>query len=230
VFGEGNAFYNPITNTIILYKDVQVENPIIINKDVNIDLNGFTLSGADGTAENPDGKTAIAVNSNDVDIEVSNSRPEEGGELKGGDGYDGTLSGINIGEAGGNGGAAIDFGTVENGKITIKENALISGGAGGDSKSGQAGNGGNAITGDDVEAVVEGTVAGGNGGLGGLAGGNGGDALDVGAGSVSIQNGSVVGGNGGSGDIGGNGGNAVAVNGDGTNDSGKVNIYGRFYP
>lgn len=226
VFGKNNAYYNPITNTIILLNDVKVENPVVISKDINIDLNGFTFSGADGTEDNPDGKTAIVVDGNDVDIEISNSKSEDGGKLKGGDGYNGMLPGESIGESGGDGGVAIDFSNSSNSSVTVKENTIVSGGNGGNSNSGQAGNGGNAIEGDKVDSLIEGTVIGGNGGHGGLAGGYGGDGLSVGAGNVVIENGTAIGGNGGSGDIGGNGGNAVAVNGDGSDTSGNVNING----
>lgn len=229
VFGEGNAIYNPATNTIVLVKDVHLEDSIQLSDDIKIDLNGNSLNGPNGTKENPDGKPAISVQDEDISIEVTNSNPQRGGAIVGGSGYDGTEPGVagGLGEAGGNGGNAIDFGSNKPGYISLGNGADVKGGEGGDSKYGEAGNGGSAITGDEVEITVDNaTAAGGNGGNGGLVGGNGGNAVDAGSGNVTVNNGDVTGGNGGSGDIGGNGGTAIAVDGNGNAGSGEVTIAG----
>lgn len=228
VFGPGNAVYNPIDNTIILVNDVELKQPITIKGDVNIDLNGHTLTGPSGTKDSPDGKPAILVGSpatagEEVDVVIKNSQPQAGGAILGGAGYDSTDDATLPSSAGGNGGSAVDFGDTPS-SFTVQDDVTVAGGAGGDSKHGVAGNGGNAVEGSDVDVeATNAKLTGGAGGNGGSSGGNGGNAIEAGAGKVTLNNSSAVGGNGGNGDISGNGGSAIIVDGEGNDD---VNVSG----
>ncbi|MDD6333034.1 MAG: hypothetical protein PUB04_01055 [Clostridia bacterium] len=206
-FGENNAGYDPENKKIILYNDVQLENPLEPVSDLTIDLNGHTLTGPDGTRENPDGQPAIKM-PDGSNLKVENTSDKEGG-IYGGNGYSGQKTGQDGNpENGGNGGDAIQF--TGAGTADIGEDVNIKGGNGGNSNGADAGDGGCAIKGSDVDTTIKGSAIGGNGGNGGLTGGNGGTAIDAGDGTVDFgEECKLAGGNGGSGDTGGNGGNAL---------------------
>ncbi|MGN0319659.1 MAG: hypothetical protein ACI4D1_01990, partial [Lachnospira sp.] len=206
-FGENNAGYDPENKKIILYNDVQRENPLEPVSDLTIDLNGHTLTGPDGTRENPDGQPAIKM-PDGSNLKVENTSDKEGG-IYGGNGYSGQKTGQDGNpENGGNGGDAIQF--TGAGTADIGEDVNIKGGNGGNSNGADAGDGGCAIKGSDVDTTIKGSAIGGNGGNGGLTGGNGGTAIDAGDGTVDFgEECKLAGGNGGSGDTGGNGGNAL---------------------
>lgn len=201
VFGSNNAGYDPENKKIILYNDVLLENPIEPAGDLSLDLNGHTLTAPSGNSGNPDGQPAIKMPDNSK-LTIENTGDKEGG-IYGGNGYSGQNT-----ENGGNGGNAVEF--TGSGDVNIGNNVNIKGGNGGNSMGADAGDGGSAIEGSDINAEVNGKISGGNGGNGGLTGGNGGNAIDAGDGTVEIgQDSKINGGNGGSGDVGGNGGNAL---------------------
>ena len=50
---------NPVK--ITLNHDVKLEQPIIIDSDVTLNLNGNDIMGPDGTKDNPNGQPAISV-------------------------------------------------------------------------------------------------------------------------------------------------------------------------
>ena len=218
VFGKGNAIYNPETDEIIIIRDVDLEEPVIIKgntdgtaKDVSIDLNGNNIKGADGTKDSKDGKPAIKVEGN-VNLDIKNTS-NVSGKISGGNGYNGTEKNEDgSGENGGNGGAAIDMGT-DNSNVKIDKNVEASGGNGGNSLSGNGGNGGSGIKGENANVNTSGNVSGGNGGHGLVTGGNGGSGIDNKNGDINVIEGSVTGGRGENGDIGGNGGSAITVDG-----------------
>ncbi len=216
VFGRGNATYDEETNTIILNHDVELEDSIVIMDDVVIDLNGNGIAGPSSDKEGVDGKPAIVVAANDVELDITDTIG--GGSITGGNGFDGTT--------GSNGGNAIDFGNTTGGLIVIDQDIVISGGNGGNGINGNGGNGGDAINGKSVDADINGDVIGGNGGYGlNGQGGDGGAAIDAGSGNVLVnEEASIEGGNGGNGEIGGNGGSAIVVDGNGSADSGNIAV------
>lgn len=227
VFGKDNATYNPETGEIIIIRDVDLEEPIIIKgnadgteKNISIDLNGNSIKGADGTSESKDGKPAIKVEGN-VNLDIKNTS-NISGNVSGGNGYNETTrndDGIN--GNGGNGGTAIDMGTASS-NIKIDGNVEVEGGNGGNSLSGNGGNGGSGIKGENANVNTSGNVSGGNGGHGLITGGNGGSGIDNENGKINVSQGNVAGGNGGNGDIGGNGGSAITV--DGNNNEKNISI------
>lgn len=168
-----------------------VEIPDTYGK-VTIDLNGYKIYGADGTAENPDGGVAVeivhAAGGTGVDVTFVNNSGSAS-SIEGGDGADGTAEH----PAGGNGGIAIVIDDAANNpSVTIGANVTVVGGNGGDGWDSPYGNGGNGGeggagirdysgtgTGTPLDSTIEddGSIAGGNGGNGGdgVTPGNGGD-------------------------------------------------------
>lgn len=227
IFGKGNTTYDVETNTIILNKDVELEDTVEIPSDINIDLNGQKITGPDGTKDLPDGKPAIKVTGDDVDLGITDSSEAKGGSIQGGNGASGGNTSTGGSSEAGNGAPAIDYGT-GNGKLDIGEGTNISGGNGGDSSTGSAGDGGNAVDAPNADINLDGSASGGNGGSGNTYGGNGGAGVNSGNGNVNInENGQASGGNGGSGNVGGNGGNGITADGSGSqpgSGNGKVNV------
>ena len=162
---------------------------------VTIDLNGYDMIGADGTAGTDttpggDGQGAIRIVAGKEDGSVTRlSIITTGGDtlVKGGDGGNGT--------PGGNGAAAIEVtGECRSGVlIDVGIGVTVRGGKGGASTSGDGGTGGAGISGD--VGINEGTIIGGDGGC--SEHGHGGDGgLGV-TGDVGINDGVISGGQGG---------------------------------
>jgi len=184
----GGAAVESPTGTVKLVADVDLTTePIIIDDDVVIDLNGHTINA-------PDGKPAIQVGEGDVTIQDS-SDPDSG-SIIGGSGSEGQPGAPGIENKG-------------DGTVTI-EGGTVSGGTGGIDGDGGAGI---KNTGDGDVVIDGGTVTGGSGG-GGEPGGKGGSGIEnTGSGKVSIDGGKVEGGTGtGTGE----GGDGVGNTGDGS--------------
>lgn len=184
----GGAAVESPEGTVKLVADVNLtDNPLIIDDDVIIDLNGHTIMG-------PEDKPAIQIEGGDVTIKDS-SDPDSGFII------------------GGNGGEAKPGapGIENNGSGTITiEGGSVFGGSGGKDGDGGAGikNSGNGNV-----VIKGGEVNGGTGGFG-EPGGKGGSGIEnTGNGKVNMEDGKVEGGSGGNG---GNGGNGVTNAGDGT--------------
>ena len=193
----GGAAVESPEGTVKLVADVDLtDNPLIIDDEVIIDLNGHTIIG-------PEGKPAIQIEGGDVTIKDSSDA--DSGSIIGGSGGEPGAPGIkNKGD----------------GNITL-EGGSVFGGSGGIDGDGGAGI---ENTGNGDVVVNGGEVNGGAGGAG-ESGGKGGSGIEnTGNGKVNVEDGKVEGGSGGSGDNGGTGGNAVTNSGDGTVDvsGGKV--------
>ncbi len=176
----GGAAVESPTGTVKLVADVNLTtNPIIIDSEVIIDLNGHTIMG-------PEGKPAIQVEGGDVTIKDS-SDPDSGSVIGGNGGK---------GEPGAPG--------IENkgdGKFTLEGGTVIGGSGGTD------GDGGAGIknTGNGDVVIKGGEVNGGTGGFG-EPGGKGGSGIEnVGDGKVNMEDGKAEGGSGNNGGVGGNG-------------------------
>ncbi len=163
-----------------LVADVDLtDDPIVIDDDVTIDLNGHTVTG-------PEGKPAVQVTGGNVKIEDS-SEPDSG-SIEGGGGAEGQPGGAGV-EVSGTGSVTVGGGSVTGG----------SGGAGGEGGSGISNTGTGSVN------IESGAVTGGTGGLGEPSGAGGSGVSNSGSGSVSVTGGQVEGGPGGSGGQGGNG-------------------------
>ena len=172
--GEGHTTYKvTVTNA--------VEGPVDIPAGVAnivVDLNGQTITGANGTAGDGDGKPAITVGP-DTELTLSGQ-----GTVKGGDGADGNPAGA--------GGAGVQV--AEGGKVNVGEHVKVIGGKGGNG-TGENANGGNGGAGVDGDVGTnEGSITGGKGGDGAQPGGfsgEGGEGVsgDKGTGGGSITSG-----------------------------------------
>ncbi len=203
VFGDGATFDGGTPPVITIKKDIVLSDSIIIETDVTIDLDGHTITA-------PEGKPAIVVAKDDVDITLTGP-----GGVKGGKGPDGS--------PGGNGSPAIDFGGTSGGTATVGTGVTVTGGNGGSGAPGGGGNGGAGISGNDVDITIKGTAQGGNGGTGTTTGGTGGTGTNSGTGTTTIETGATS-----TGGAGGNGGTTGGAGGSGTNStSGDVTLNGK---
>lgn len=173
---------------------------------LTINLNDHNITGSNGTAGNPNGKTALTLGDG-YDLTITGP-----GEIIGGNGADSATG------DGGKGGIGID---AQNKELTLRNDVIVRGGQGGNGAPGE--NGGDGGAGVTLSAGVELTVLdsciyGGAGGNGGAAetgdagdGGTGGGGISVRENqigdSVLIVSSEVKGG------AGGNGGNAHAASG-----------------
>lgn len=219
IFGEDNVVYESAPKKITLQGDIYLPDSVIINNDLEIDLNGFTIKGADGKDlpnGGEDGVTPIIITSN------SNVTIEGPGVIIGGNGGDATVDGD-----GGNGADGITTtgdGTPK-GTLTITGGADIKAGNGGNGagSNGNGGKGGNGITNPngDTDIKEDSEIDGGDGGdgSGDGDGGDGGNGVESETGDTDNK-GNVNGGDGGDALGGGNGGNG----GNGTQtDTGDIN-------
>ena len=176
----GGAAVEFPTGTIVLIADVNLtDEPLVIDDDIVIDLNGHTITG-------PDGNPAIVIE--DGNVTVKDTSETDNGSVTGGSGGKGESGAPGIENKG-------------SGTVTI-EDGSVSGGSGGTDGDGGAGientGGGNVM-------VTGGEVRGGDGGNG-ETGSNGGSGIEnKGSGTVTIQDGSVQGGNGNGDGTGGSG-------------------------
>ena len=187
----GGAAVESPEGTVKLVADVDLtDNPLIIDDDVVIDLNGHTIIG-------PEGKPAIQIEGGDVTIKDSSD----------------TDSGSIIGGSGGEGQpGAPGIKNKDDGNVTI-EGGSVFGGSGGINGDGGAGI---ENTGTGNVVVNGGEINGGAGGPGESSGKGGSGIENTGNGKVNVEDGKVEGGSGGNGDNGGAGGSAVTNSGDGT--------------
>ena len=219
--GEMDPTFGPYTNdgvTVVFDWDTE-RWQVTLNNDIQditlpartdgelyltINLNDHNITGSNGTAGNPNGKTALTLG-NGYDLTITGP-----GEIVGGSGADSATG------AGGNGGNGIDDG-IDNGELTLRNGVIVRGGQGGNGAPGKnGGNGGIGVTLDDSELMaMDAYIYGGAGGKGGdAANGNAGSGGIGGAGAAGTVSACImfVGGaiSGGSGGAGGN-----ATNGSG---------------
>lgn len=162
LFGEGHAEFNE-PDTININADVKLDETINIGMDITIDLNGHVIKGpngkdgADGNEAN--GKPAFSLGEDNVKLTIIDSN--EGGQVIGGSGGNGTSENPN----GGTGGAAIDISKIEKGTLDL-DDITVSGGNGGnayvDGNGGTGGSGANTVK--DSSITGSGSINGGNGG------------------------------------------------------------------
>lgn len=240
IFGAGCAEYAADGETIVLTKDVTLDKPFEITGDVTLDLNGFTLSGANGANSSDgaggDGVSPIRFTENGASLTILSTAA--GGEVKGGNGGNGIT--------GGDGAPAIDT-NGKSGTLSVADGVTVTGGDGGIGTTGSGGDGGSGVGGSgDVDVTMDGTATGGDGGgstdgtggnggngietdgdvtLGGTAtggdggdstngtGGNGGNGMDAGGSVENSAGAQATGGNGGNGETGGNGGSGAVSEG-----------------
>lgn len=226
VLNEEYMYYDPDQNKITLKKDVDLDEPLKIEEDTTIDLNGNDLNG-------PAGEPAVEVGGEDTTLTVTD--PTGKGKIKGGDGApadagdkpggsgqpgegeSGGGSGEDPGETGGEPPKGGDGGdgirVTGNNKVRVEPGVTVEGGDGGDSENGAGGKGGNGISAENGDVENEGNVRGGNGGdsKSGTAG-DGGNGINSEGGKITnTENGTAAGGNGGGSTSGtfGNGGSAL---------------------
>ena len=105
--------YDKSSNTLKLVKDVKLDETLIISGDMNLDLNGHVMTGADG-------KNAIELTKGGS-INVTNSNETKKGQIRGGQGLPGE-----------NGAGGIYAPSSSESKVTVADNVKVSGGRGGD--------------------------------------------------------------------------------------------------
>lgn len=125
-FNKTLVDYDEDSNTLKLKKDIKLDEPLIIDGDVTIDLNGHTLTGADGenTIELPDADDKLTV--------VDTSEGPKKGQIRGGQG----ISGAETGGAGGSGIYALKS---SEDNVKVEEGIKVSGGKGGTGADGTTG-------------------------------------------------------------------------------------------
>ena len=205
-----DATYDQETGRLILKKDIELNKTIVIpaNSTAVIDLNGKKISA-------PSDSIAISARGKDINLTITDTSSNGGGQVIGGNG-----------SAGKDGQAAIDMsGTSGTSKLEVTGNTTIIGGNGGNATDGAGGNGGAAIIANgntgieidgDTNTLEPAKVIGGEGGNGAGTngkGGDGGDAIRSSSstnGKVTVDNASLTGGNGGNGAGSGAGGDGGA--------------------
>lgn len=125
-FNKTLVDYDEDSNTLKLKKDIKLDEPLIIDGDVTIDLNGHTLTGADGenTIELPDADDKLTV--------VDTSEGPKKGQIRGGQGISGA-------ETGGAGGSGIYAPKSSEDNVKVEEGIKVSGGKGGTGADGTTG-------------------------------------------------------------------------------------------
>lgn len=125
-FNKTLVDYDEDSNTLKLKKDIKLDEPLIIDGDVTIDLNGHTLTGADGenTIELPDADDKLTV--------IDTSEGPKKGQIRGGQGISG-------GETGGAGGSGIYAPKSSDDNVKVDDGIKVSGGKGGTGADGTTG-------------------------------------------------------------------------------------------
>lgn len=169
LFGQGNVTFDGENHKIVINKDIQLDNTVVLNKDVTggknvvIDLNHNNITVK---PDRENGKDAIVVDS-ETKVTISG-----GGSISGGNGT-----------GNGAGGNAISG----SGSVIVTDGTALSGGNGAGAGIGGSGA---AMSGDGEVTISGGTSSGGNGATGGAG-------AQTENGTITVENGGkVVGGNG----------------------------------
>ena len=127
-FNQTYVDYDEDSNTLKFKKDITLDEPLAVDGDVTIDLNGHIITG-------PKGGNTIEVVGSDSSLKVTDSSTGgKKGQIRGGQGTDG--------ETGGNGGNGIYAPSSNGSNINIDDGIKVSGGKGGvgaDGKRGEPG-------------------------------------------------------------------------------------------